>query len=108
MHAQAWCGGERKAGLGLGRVSAQVRHSGAASRCRRAARWSCLTGRGLGRSRRGGEQWTEVKGADGWEIQQAGEERLGVMPTSGGAGHSPFTRREPRRRCEVEEREVMS
>lgn len=30
----------------------------------------------------GGEQWTQPR-ADGWEIQQAAEERLGVMPTLG-------------------------
>ena len=30
-----------------------------------------------------------VKGADGWEFQQAGEERLGVMPTLEGRDHCP-------------------
>lgn len=32
---------------------------------------------------KGGGQWTQPR-ADGWEIQQAAEERLGVTPTLGG------------------------
>lgn len=55
---------------------------------------------------KGGEQWTEPR-ADGWEIQQAAEERLGVMPTLRG-GVPALPSWEPLRRSGREEREVRS
>lgn len=103
LHAPGLGAAEPEGRLGLGRVSAQVRHSGARLRCREGSEME-LSGQeeAWGEEQKGGEQWTGVKGADGWEIQQAGEERLGVMPTLG-ARSLPFTCREPRRRCGREE-----
>lgn len=80
MH-RAWCSGsgrQARPGQGLSTGEAFRCASPAAGR---AARW---TGRGLGGGAEGRGTVDRVKGADGWEIQQAGEERLGVMPTLGG------------------------